>query len=35
MDDFIYGEPQAIPEPVSLSILSLGAFAMNMRRHRH
>src|SRR5262249_19763007 len=39
MDDFIYAEPQAVPEPGSLLILSLGLIGMGgaglyRRRHR-
>lgn len=34
MDDFIYGEPRVIPEPMSVAILALGVPLLMMRRRR-
>lgn len=32
MDDFIYGEPQAVPEPTTLTMIGLGVAALVLRR---
>ena len=35
MDNFIYGEPQAVPEPsVVVGMMAIGAFAHQMKRRR-
>jgi hypothetical protein len=34
MDDFIYGEPQAVPEPATMAVLGLGALAIIRRKRK-
>ena len=34
MDDFIYSEPRAVPEPGSLSLLAIGAAAVALARRK-
>ena len=34
MDDFLYAEPQAVPEPSTLSLLAVGAFVAGVARRR-
>ncbi|MEM8947632.1 MAG: PEP-CTERM sorting domain-containing protein [Planctomycetota bacterium] len=34
MDDFIFGEPIAVPEPTTIALAGLGLAMLGMRRHR-